>query len=85
MSNYKNEILANNNDLQNILTKIDELPAPGIDINGVIEEYKVAAGENISAGDFISWYDKGFNKRYINIPEYRIYNQGFSAIKINSN
>lgn len=55
MSSYKNEILANNNDLQNILTKIDELPTPGIAINGLIEEYEIAAGENISAGDFVSW------------------------------
>ena len=58
MSSYKNEILANNNELQNILTKIDELPAP---INGLIEEYKVAAGENISAGDFVSFLTPDHN------------------------
>ncbi|MDL2281284.1 hypothetical protein LJC10_05475 [Selenomonadales bacterium OttesenSCG-928-I06] len=27
----------------------------GVDINGIIEQYKVAAGENISAGDFVEF------------------------------
>lgn len=30
----------------------------GVDINGIIEEYKVAVGENISAGDFVEYFNK---------------------------
>ena len=34
--------------------------ASGMKINGIIEEHKVAAGENISASDFVSIYTDNF-------------------------
>lgn len=38
--------------------KIRSIQSGGIDINGIIEEYKVAAGESVSAGDFVSFINK---------------------------
>ena len=38
--------------------KIRGIQSGGIDINGIIEEYKVAAGESVSAGDFVEFVNE---------------------------
>ena len=35
----------------------------GLTINGVIEQYKVAAGANVSAGDFVKFIEEGFGRK----------------------
>ena len=46
----------------------------GVNIKGVIEEYTVAAGENISAGDFVSFVnDHGSNTSIVNNSYYEGY------------
>lgn len=57
MSNYNSIIEQNNLDLTSILSTINELPDAnegGVDINGTIRNYTVAANETINAGDFVS-------------------------------
>ena len=56
----------------------------GIKINGIIEQYRVSAGKNINAGDFVQFVnDIGQETGLINQDEYS-YN-GSSAVKINEN
>jgi hypothetical protein len=63
MSN-KTQLQTNNTNLQSFIDRVNaakdiaaSLPeaSGGLDINGIIKEYQVYAGENISAGDFVEF------------------------------
>lgn len=69
MSN-KTQLQTNNTNLQSLIDRVNaakdiaaSLPEAGsggssgggLDINGIIEEYQVLAGENINAGDFVEF------------------------------
>ena len=53
----KGATMPENKNLENLANTIDSIPAGGGDaiINGLIENYYVYAGENISAGDFVNF------------------------------
>ena len=49
-----------------------EVPSGGLEINGLIKEYQVFAGENISAGDFVEYFNNTFKQ--LNNNSYSSYN-----------
>ena len=58
----------------------------GIDINGVIEQYKVQAGETISAGDFVEFVTTNGTMSAGSPIEFNIANTDYiSAVKLNEN
>ena len=61
----KGGILPVNQNSDNLASSIDSIPE-GIDIQGIEASYLVAAGENISAGDFVEFYNEIY--QYQNVP-----------------
>ena len=54
LKEHNEELSSNNLDLQSILDNLNNLPDALI-VNGVIDEYKIHAGNNINAGDFVQF------------------------------
>lgn len=60
---------------------VGKINTGGLNIRGIVEEYKVAAGENVRAGDFVEFvnnYDDTFLSN-------NIYHKAISAVTLNEN
>ena len=56
----------------------------GININGIIEEYKVAAGEKVKAGDFVEFVNQFYGEKELS-SDVQVGTYGLCVVKLSEN